>query len=660
MIHLKYRPDIDGLRAVAVLGVVIYHAFPWIIPGGFIGVDIFFVISGYLISGILYKGHRAGNFSFKEFYARRIRRLFPALITMLVLSLILGHRLLLTNEFQELGRQVAAGTFFLQNFLFWQESGYFDRAAELKPLLHLWSLAVEEQFYIFFPPLLILLWKKPKFLVPVMGVLLIATFILNLVMSVQNGVTDFFLTPYRAWEFLGGSLLAWWHYDRGHEEEAPLYREAMSFAGLILLVVGLTFIHKGDPYPGWRAVLPVAGTLLLMEGGRGAWINSKILSNPAVVWIGLISYPLYLFHWPLLSFVRITLGKVPNFWMTLSALGISLILSVTTFYLIEQRVRFSFSRWTVPVLIGLFAALGIAGLLCMQGILSPRSSSLGFDEVVAASQDIDYFKGYSRSIVQNYYSLYKAGGSGPKTLFVGDSHMEQCAPRILEVIDNGHAGNRGAIFLTKGGCPPIPELFNGNKEQGKYFLTREILQLGLSPDVDRVVIGANWCYYFNWGSDICSIHDHLLSSEQGRKEAMASLSEMILFLRGQGKKVYLLLSFPTNNEVDPLATVERSLTGNFSIKKVHFAKKEFLDLKGLMSITQQELMNRFEVMAVEAGAEVIKPMDVLEKNGEFPWRDGMTPYFHDGAHYTASFMRKNAFFLDKLIELQGPHQEPLK
>ncbi len=657
MTIIKYRSDIDGLRAVAVLGVVIYHAFPRVIPGGFIGVDIFFVISGYLISGILYKGHKAGNFSFKEFYARRIRRLFPALITMLVLSFILGHRLLLTNEFQELGRQVAAGTLFLQNFLFWQESGYFDKAAELKPLLHLWSLAVEEQFYIFFPPLLILLWKKPKFLVPVMGVLLIATFILNLVMSVQNGVTDFFLTPYRAWEFLGGSLLAWWHYDRGHEEDAPLYREAMSFAGLILLVVGLTFIHRGDPYPGWRAMLPVAGTLLLMEGGRGAWINRKILSNPAVVWIGLISYPLYLFHWPLLSFVRITLGEVPDFWMTLSALGITLILSVTTFYFIEQIVRFSSSRWTVPVLIGLFAALGMAGLLCMKGILAPRSSSLGFDEVVAASQDIDYFKGYSRSIVQNYYSLYKAGGSGPKTLFVGDSHMEQCAPRILEVIDNGRAGNRGAIFLTKGGCPPIPELFNGNKEQGKNFLTREILQLGLTPDVDRVVIGANWCYYFNWGSNICSIHDRLLCSEQGRKEAMESLSEMILFLRGKGKKVYLVLSFPTNNEVDPLATVQRSLIGNFSIKKVRFSKREFLDLKGSMSITQQELMNRFEVMAVEAGAELIKPMDALEKNGEFPWRDGMTPYFHDGAHYTASFMRKNAMFLDKLIELQESQQQ---
>ena len=146
MSHLKYRPDIDGLRAVAVLGVVIFHAFPTWLPGGYTGVDIFFVISGYLISGILFKGHREGHFSFKEFYARRVRRLFPSLITLLVLSLGFGWFVLLPIEYQYLGKHVASGTLFIQNFVFWKESGYFDVAAILKPMLHLWSLAVEEQF----------------------------------------------------------------------------------------------------------------------------------------------------------------------------------------------------------------------------------------------------------------------------------------------------------------------------------------------------------------------------------------------------------------------------------------------------------------------------------------------------------------------------------
>ena len=232
MSHLKYRPDIDGLRAVAVLGVVIFHAFPTWIPGGYTGVDIFFVISGYLISGILFKGHREGNFSFKEFYARRVRRLFPSLITLFLISLIFGWFVLLPIEYQYLGKHMAAGTLFIQNFVFWKESGYFDVEAIRKPMLHLWSLAVEEQFYIFFPPLLLLICKRKWPLALFLGALLIASLIGNLVMSVQNVTTDFFLTPYRAWEFLGGSLLAWWHFDRGHEEDVPLYREGLSILGV--------------------------------------------------------------------------------------------------------------------------------------------------------------------------------------------------------------------------------------------------------------------------------------------------------------------------------------------------------------------------------------------------------------------------------------------
>ena len=341
------------MRAVAVLGVVIYHAFPWMIPGGFIGVDIFFVISGYLISGILYKGHLEGDFSFREFYGRRIRRLFPALITMLAITLGYGWLILLPDEFRQLGKHVAAGTLFIQNIVFWQESGYFDTAASLKPLLHLWSLAVEEQFYIFFPLVLMVLWKRPRMVAPAMGVLLVVTLVLNVVMSVQNSVSDFFLTPYRAWEFLGGSLLAWWHYEKGHEEEVPSYREALSWGGLILLVLGMSVIHTGEPYPGWRALLPVAGTLLLMEGGagggtNGAWVNRKILSHPAVVWIGLISYPLYLFHWPALAFVHIVKGENPKLGYVFAALGCSILLSTAVYYLLERRLRHHRAGWVLP------------------------------------------------------------------------------------------------------------------------------------------------------------------------------------------------------------------------------------------------------------------------------------------------------------------------
>jgi hypothetical protein len=347
---IRYRSDIDGLRAVAVLGVINFHAFPSFLPGGFTGVDIFFVISGYLISGILFKAHHKGGFSFKEFYARRIRRLFPALITMLVGTLGYGWMMLLPSEFQQLGKHTAAGALFIQNFVFWQESGYFDIHSNLKPLLNLWSLAVEEQFYIFFPLLMFVLWKRKwnKWqLGLIMGFLLAVTFVANVKMSNQNVVTDFYLTPYRAWEFLGGSLLAWWHYEKGHEGEPPKHAGWISCAGLILLVLSMTWIHPGDshpgwhalvshakPFPGWRALLPVCGTLLLIAAGKGSWVNRKLLSHPAIVWVGLISYPLYLFHWPALSFVRIVNNGGSPTHEIWAALGISFLQAVLTYYFV--------------------------------------------------------------------------------------------------------------------------------------------------------------------------------------------------------------------------------------------------------------------------------------------------------------------------------------
>lgn len=415
--HLKYRADIDGLRAVAVLGVIIYHAFPHALPGGFIGVDIFFVISGYLISGILYKGHRQGNFRFREFYARRIRRLFPALITLLVLCLGYGSVVLLPSEYKQLGKHVAAGTLFIQNFVFWQESGYFDTAANLKPLLHLWSLAVEEQFYIFFPPLLLLIWKRKWPLLPILSVLLVASMIGNLVMSVQNRATDFFLTPYRAWEFLGGSLLAWWHYDRGqqlgHGEDAPLHRQALSLGGAALLGLGMALINKNDPYPGWRALFPVAGTLLLMEGGRSAWVNSKILSNPLVVWVGLISYPLYLFHWPALSFVHIIKGEKAANSTIWGALLLTLILTVATYYLIEKPIRYSKSKRTLPALILAFVITGVVGMCFWLGFLKLGvNAKMALIDKAIAEKTNDWGKGFEKLWVHGRVSLAKTGGMG--------------------------------------------------------------------------------------------------------------------------------------------------------------------------------------------------------------------------------------------------------
>ncbi|MEI7962910.1 MAG: acyltransferase family protein, partial [Verrucomicrobiota bacterium] len=547
MTLLKYRADIDGLRAVAVLGVIIYHAWPWALPGGFIGVDIFFVISGYLISGILYKGLKAnggeGEFSFAEFYARRIRRLFPALITVLLLCLGYGWVILLPDEFQQLGKHVAAGTLFIQNFVFWQESGYFDTAANLKPLLHLWSLAVEEQFYIFFPPLLLLIWKRKWPLVIIMGVLLIASMILNLVMSVQDSVPAFFLTPYRAWEFLGGSLLAWWHYDKGHEEDVPVYREALAWGGLILLGLGFTFIHKSDPYPGWRAILPVAGTLMLMEGGRGALVNRKLLSNPAIVWIGLISYPLYLFHWPALSFVHIVKGENPKPVYIADALILSLLLSIFTYYFIERKIRHNKSCWTIPVLVGAFLLTGLIGLLVAKDVISSATLPSSLINVQLAINDTKSSAGLERLSGKDKILVYRGGGSGRTTLFIGDSNMRQYAPRIVELLKESH-DSRGVLFITAGGVPTIPGITSPERPECGQLMPRIYREIKDNTTIDRVVIAAAWHNYFIKKNEY-GLAGVSLTEWPAKKAALEALGSFIQSLVNDGKKVTLILSVPT-------------------------------------------------------------------------------------------------------------------
>ncbi len=651
MSQLKYRADIDGLRAVAVLGVVIYHAFPWVIPGGFIGVDIFFVISGYLISGILYKGHKAGtfsSFSFREFYARRIRRLFPALITMLVITMAYGWMILLPDEFQQLGKHVAAGTLFIQNFVFWQESGYFDTAASLKPLLHLWSLAVEEQFYIFFPLLLILLWRKPKILVPAMLVLLIATFVLNVVMSVQNSMSDFFLTPYRAWEFLGGSLLAWWHEERGHEEEVPLHREALSWGGVILLGMGMAFIHTGDPFPGWRALLPVAGTLLLMEGGagglKGAWVNRNILSNPAVVWIGLISYPLYLFHWPALSFVHIVKGESPNPGCILTALGVSMMLTILTYYFLEKKIRNNKSCLIVPVLVTSFFLVGSVAFIASKGLIKTSyQMHVRNDKVKQAIEDGGMLEGMIWiNDIKEKLNLTKTGGNGKKTVFFGDSNSMQYAPRIIKLLKNNKPDERGAVFINEGGVAPINGIDDSQKQ--KSLVNTLVKYLKQDSSVDRIVISAKWHMYFDNNLYNPRVIDGCkIVSEKGEKIAMDSLGKMISQMVHENKKVIIVLSTPTAKQMDPHNIYLRTFLGINTDESTPYKKKQFIEENG-------EILSRIAKAAKENGAEVIDPMDYLCTNGNCIAEDeNGIPIRFDESHLRPGYVRDHVKYLDQTV-----------
>jgi len=338
LIHSKYRADIDGLRALAVLSVVGYHAFPNWIMGGFIGVDIFFVISGFLISTIIFSSLEHDRFSFVEFYNRRIKRIFPALIIVLVSGYAIGWFNLLPNEFKQLGKHIAAGAGFSSNFILWNESGYFDNVAETKPLLHLWSLAIEEQFYIFWPLLLAFVWKRKWSFLHITTIIAVVSFAANIYLISKDQTAAFYWPISRFWELMTGGFLAYIVLNK--PELNNNYKNIQSAVGAALLALSLIYINRYCKFPGWWALLPTVGTFFIISAGPTAWINNKCLSNKILVWFGIISYPLYLWHWSLLSFVRIVKGTVPTVEMRAATIFISIILAWITYILIEKPLRF--------------------------------------------------------------------------------------------------------------------------------------------------------------------------------------------------------------------------------------------------------------------------------------------------------------------------------
>lgn len=375
--HLHYRKDIDGLRAIAVLSVIGFHAFPQWIPGGFIGVDIFFVISGYLISSILFKTLANGSFSLIDFYQRRIKRIFPALMIVLASCYIVGWFTLLGNDFKSLGKHLAYGAGFFSNFILLDESGYFDTAAEYKPLLHLWSLGIEEQFYAVWPLLVILTFHRKYFFIVIMLTIIALSFSLGSVALYSNPSGSFYLPQYRAWELLLGALLAYIAIQPNNlSKKIPTlnivtYANIKATIGLTLIIASVFLYNRSMPFPGWRALLPTIGTLLLISAGNNAYINRKLLSHYWVVFFGLISYPLYLWHWPIIVFTKIIIGEELSITTICIVLLISTLLAYLTYRLVEIPIKKAPS-FIVPFL------LGISILISCLGFWSYRNDGLLF------------------------------------------------------------------------------------------------------------------------------------------------------------------------------------------------------------------------------------------------------------------------------------------
>lgn len=332
----RYRPDIDGLRAIAVMLVVNFHAFPEAMPGGFIGVDIFFVISGFLITGIIARELDRQRFSLLAFYNRRIRRIFPALIVVLGASLVLGWLWMLPAAYAQLSADVFSSAAFFANIALLLQSGYFDIESARKPLLHLWSLGIEEQFYLFWPLILMLAARLRLSLLTAASVIGLASFVLNVTLIGSSPVATFYLPFTRAWELLAGATLACGWGQISQTSRASNWRASV---GLVLIAAAAGVLDTHRAFPGWWAVLPVVGAALLLSA-PAAWGCRHVLTSRPLVWTGLISYPLYLWHWPLLVFFAIIKFAPLTLLERGLIVGLSFALAWFTYRFVESPFRF--------------------------------------------------------------------------------------------------------------------------------------------------------------------------------------------------------------------------------------------------------------------------------------------------------------------------------
>ncbi|MGP6089415.1 acyltransferase family protein [Antarctobacter jejuensis] len=500
---IAYRGDIDGLRAIAVLAVVLYH-FGLPLSGGFVGVDVFFVISGFLIGGILWREYDAtGRISLKNFYIRRFRRLAPAFFTMLAVTAVFGWLILLPFEYREFGKAVIASTVYLSNILFYRQAGYFDTASEDKPLLHTWSLAVEEQFYIFLPLVLILLarwrWGVIAALVVVWGASLVACVLITPV----SPTASFYLFPFRAWELLSGVLLAiWGHEKRYNWRGSP----AMSSLGLIMVGASIWFIPAGPMFPGILAIPPVLGTVLLLASGAGANTVNRLLTLPQMRLIGLISYSLYLWHWPVYTLSDYLRGGYSGPVEAALWLGLAFGLGWASWRFVELPIRHARRLRGFAVLTGMLfssaVALAIGAVLYVTDGIPAR---FGPEARVHITATGDFLQDWSRCAIAtdlplDGLELCPIGPEGPpRVLIWGDSHVRA----MKEGLDlAAHEAGVPGIILWRAGCPPlfdIRKVETASTPAQDTACTQATLQikqaLSRLDDIDTVLLIGRWSYY---------------------------------------------------------------------------------------------------------------------------------------------------------------------
>lgn len=609
--HFSYRPDVDGLRAVAVISVILYHSGLKFLPGGYVGVDVFFVISGFVIASVVQVDLACGRFSVRGFYERRIRRIFPALFVMIAFCFAVGWIVLMPDDYKRLGQSSVANAVFLSNFYFLKDSGYFGATAAAKPLLHTWSLAVEEQFYLLLPLYLLLLKRLSH---SGMRWLTVAIALLSLVLSIVASYYEphasFFMLPTRAWELLVGVLLAQGVVPTARSNSDGCLRSLLGIG-----LIGFAVLSYSDTtvFPGLAAVPPVLGAALIISAGSSAWLATR-----PMVFVGQISYPLYLWHFPLLGFAS---------YLSLTGLGLRELLLVNLATFVFALASWRFVEKPVRerrVFVGqravfLFGGLCIAATLAAglaihftRGIESRFSGDQlkivqGMTDRVAGAQNPCMNLSAEQIALGKLCTLGATEGTALAADIVvwGDSHGEALAPGIADA-----AARAGKSFLFAGrhGCA-IGAHFQDRGWQGRdcaAFDSTMLDWLLASPEIRRVVLVSRWA----------ALRDEKSAA------AAENLAEVVKRLSAAGKEVWL---------VGPVPDVKTLVPRALYLKSLGLAEDyELRPREDQFKATQSRTLAVLEELARLPEVSLVLPHEVLCADG---WcevvRDGRPLYFDD-------------------------------
>lgn len=612
---LAYRPDVDGLRAVAVLSVVFCHA-GFNCPGGFIGVDVFFVISGYLIAGLILKELKQGTFTLTNFWERRVRRIMPALVVVVAATLVAGWFILMPEDFALFGKSIVGLALLASNVQFWRDIDYFDNAAEEKPLLHTWSLSVEEQFYLFVPVFLLLLAKRAKlhraFLL--LAAAAVISFGLSVFWTQRHPTTNFYLLPTRAWELFAGALLAF-SPACGIREKKWL-NELLALAGIALILVPcFTYDHK-TPFPGLAALPPVLGSALLIWVGSSAVgfsLIGKLLASKPVVFVGLISYSLYLWHWPLFSLTRYVTVKPPATAVWWGLIGFSVILATLSWRFVETPFR---QRKILAHRPKLFAITAILFAVMIGGGLVMYKTN-GFDGRIADQtknlvKTGKFDQGYVRELELKDipHNLVRLGAtnSTPSVLVWGDSH----AMAVLPVIDAicKETGNAAAA-ATHAATPPVIGYFSRNQwglNEASLPFNAAVLEHIKKSKFNAVILVSYW----NMHAEVPDFQKALIKTVEE--------------IRATGTAVYLMKDVPIYDFNIQKLLVRSSYKGG-NLERFGLTPAEFT--------AADKMPEALMVKLKAAGVQVLDPIPLLmarSSSKKFVPFDSGGSFYYDGHH----------------------------